>query len=72
MNTLWYADTPGVMRLGDTNISVHLLDVNWSQAHRFEVRWNQRVVDKSETLAFAKMQAEKWLKDLKELGFYRA
>lgn len=45
MNTLWYADTPGVLRLGDTNIEIHLLS-QWT-TNRFEVRWNDRVVDRS-------------------------
>lgn len=70
MNTLWYADTPGVLRLGDTNISVHLMD-NWGMGNRFEVRWNDRVVDRSYGLENAKHHAEKWFQDLKELGFYR-
>jgi hypothetical protein len=70
MNTLWYADTPGVLRLGDTDISVHLMD-NWGMGNRFEVRWNDRVVDRSYGLENAKHHAEKWLQDLLELGFYR-
>lgn len=69
MNTLWYADKPGVMRLGDTNIEIHLLS-QWT-TNRFEVWWIDRVVDRSWTLDEAKMSAEKWLQDLKELGFYR-
>ena len=69
MNTLWYVDTPGVMRLDDTNIEIHLLS-EWT-TNRFEVRWNGRVVDRSWTLDMAKISAEKWSRDLKEMGFYR-
>jgi hypothetical protein len=69
MNTLWYVDTPGVMRLGDTNIEIHLLS-EWTN-NRFEVRWNNRVVERSWTLDMAKLSAEKWFRDLKEMGFYR-
>lgn len=70
MNTLWYVERAGVIRMGDTNIEIRLMN-DWSQPHRYEVRWNERVVDHCCTLDFAKMQAEKWFRDLEEMGFYR-
>ena len=68
MNTFWYVEQAGVIRMGDTNIEIHLLS-EWTH-HRFEVRWNGRVIDRTWALDSAKSQAEKWFRDLKEMGFY--
>jgi hypothetical protein len=69
-STEWTVVAPGVIELPTTGITIQLMS-DWSIGHRYQVMWNHREISRTATLDFAKLEAQKWLTDLQELGFYR-
>lgn len=66
-NIAWTVITPGVIELPTTGITIELM-ADWSTGHRYKVMWNYREVSRSATLDFAKLEAQKWLRELLTMG----
>ncbi len=59
--------SPGVITLPTTGITIQLMP-DWSTGHRYRVMWNHREVSRSATLDFANLEAQKWLRELLDMG----
>jgi hypothetical protein len=66
-STEWTVVSPGVITLPTTGITIQLMP-DWSTGHRYRVMWNHREVSRSATLDFAKLEAQKWLRELLDMG----
>ncbi len=63
----WTVLSPGVIELPTTGITIQLMP-DWSTGHRYRVVWNHREVSRTATLDFAKLEAQKWLRELLDMG----
>ncbi len=66
-STEWTVLSPGVIELPTTGVTIHLMP-DWSTGHRYRVMWNHREVSRTATLDFAKLEAQKWLRELLDMG----
>ncbi len=66
-STEWTVVSPGVITLPTTGITIQLMP-DWSTGHRYRVMWNHREVSRTATLDFAKLEAQKWLRELLDMG----
>ena len=58
---------PGVITLPTTGVTIQLMS-DWSTGHRYRVVWNHREISRTATLDFAKLEAQKWLRELLDMG----
>lgn len=63
----WAVVAPGVITLPTTGVTIQLMP-DWSTGHRYRVVWNHREISRTATLDFAKLEAQKWLRELLDMG----
>lgn len=63
----WAVVAPGVITLPTTGVTIQLMP-DWSTGHRYQVMWNHREISRTATLDFAKLEAQKWLRELLDMG----